>query len=235
MTKVSIHQPEMFPYFGFFKKIVDSDIFVILDSVSFKKNNFQNRNTFTLINGDKTWLTFPVLKMCSNKLIKDTRINTESWVKMKRTIEQNLKKSPHFDDLLELIEFIDENIDSNLSVFNTRVIKYVLRKVNCSTKVYLQSELEVSGVKSDLLLDICLYFNATHYLSGSGGKSYLNELIFMQNDITIEYMTRDSNLLPHFSLDIPLEYPSIIDVIGNIGWLGFMEYLYGSTKATTAH
>ena len=44
--KVAIHQPEHFPYMGFFEKMKSADLFVILDDVQYKKNNRQNRNKF---------------------------------------------------------------------------------------------------------------------------------------------------------------------------------------------
>ena len=39
--KVAIHQPEHFPYMGFFEKMSVADVFVILDDVQYKKNNFE--------------------------------------------------------------------------------------------------------------------------------------------------------------------------------------------------
>ena len=41
---VTIHQPEHFPYGGFFQKMAASDLFIILDNVNYRKNYYQNRN-----------------------------------------------------------------------------------------------------------------------------------------------------------------------------------------------
>ena len=49
--KVTIHQPEHFPYMGFFEKMAMADLFVVLDDVQYKKNNWQNRNKFLNKNG----------------------------------------------------------------------------------------------------------------------------------------------------------------------------------------
>ena len=53
--KVTIHQPEHFPYMGFFQKMEQSDLFVILDDVQFTKGNFQNRNKFVNKNNIEEW------------------------------------------------------------------------------------------------------------------------------------------------------------------------------------
>ena len=68
---VSIHQPEHFPYLGFFQKMNKADLFIILDNVKFKKNNFQNRNRFLNKSGNDEWFTVPVEKKANSKLIKD--------------------------------------------------------------------------------------------------------------------------------------------------------------------
>jgi len=59
---VSIHQPEHFPYLGFFQKMQKSDLFIILDDVKFKKNNFQNRNKLLTSDEREEWFTIPVEK-----------------------------------------------------------------------------------------------------------------------------------------------------------------------------
>ncbi|MCS7151846.1 MAG: WbqC family protein, partial [Endomicrobia bacterium] len=40
--KVAIHQPQYLPWSGYFNKILQCDIFVFLDDVQYKKNEWQN-------------------------------------------------------------------------------------------------------------------------------------------------------------------------------------------------
>ena len=56
---VSVHQPQFLPWLGYFDKIARSDCFVVLDTVQFKKNEFQNRNKILTPTGPQ-WLTVPV-------------------------------------------------------------------------------------------------------------------------------------------------------------------------------
>ncbi|MEW6675226.1 MAG: WbqC family protein, partial [Nitrospirota bacterium] len=58
MKIVSIHQPYFMPWLGYFDKIQRSDYFVFLDTVQFKKNEFQNRNRIRTSQGT-LWLTVP--------------------------------------------------------------------------------------------------------------------------------------------------------------------------------
>ena len=73
--KIAIHQPEHFPYMGFFMKMYQSDLFVILDDVQFTKGNFQHRNRFLNSNGKEEWFTIPLEKKPHHKLIKDIKTN----------------------------------------------------------------------------------------------------------------------------------------------------------------
>ena len=41
--KIAIHQPEHFPYMGFFQKMEKADMFIILDDVQYTKNNFHKQ------------------------------------------------------------------------------------------------------------------------------------------------------------------------------------------------
>ena len=56
---VAIHQPQYLPWLGYFDKIDKADIFVLLDDVQYKKNEWQNRNKILTATGWQ-WLTVPV-------------------------------------------------------------------------------------------------------------------------------------------------------------------------------
>lgn len=58
---IGIHQLNYLPYFGFFDKMMKSDIFVIYDDAQFEKGEFQHRNRIRIYHGWK-WLTVPVEK-----------------------------------------------------------------------------------------------------------------------------------------------------------------------------
>ena len=68
--KVTIHQPEHFPYMGFFQKVQSAELFVVLDNVNYRKNYFQNRNKIKNLNGDDEWITIPVEKKSHFKKYK---------------------------------------------------------------------------------------------------------------------------------------------------------------------
>ena len=87
--KVAIHQPQYLPWLGFFDKMDQADVFVLLDDVQYKKNEWQNRNK---IRTSETWqwLTVPIIGKFG-QMIKDVKINDlEPWrAKHIKAIEYN--------------------------------------------------------------------------------------------------------------------------------------------------
>ena len=74
---VSISQPTLFSWIGYFNIIKNSDIFVFLDTVKFKKQCWQNRNKLKMVSkaGDSFfWIKMPVKSSNSEILIKDVLI-----------------------------------------------------------------------------------------------------------------------------------------------------------------
>ena len=75
---VGIHQPEYIPWLGFFKKMMNSELFVLLDDVQFEKKSWQNRNRIRTKN-ETVFLSVPVHAHLDSKL-NDVKIdNTKNW------------------------------------------------------------------------------------------------------------------------------------------------------------
>jgi len=177
---VTIHQPEHFPYEGFFQKMRESDLFIVLDNVKFRKNYFQNRNKFLSKKGEEEWFGVAVPKNSNSLLINeitpvDDRIN--NW--KSKTIKQI---SNNFS-----IDITDVYDQEKLIEINMSSIVWCRNKLKIETPMLYASSLNVVGEKSDLLLNICKEVNATTYLSGPSGKDYLDQEIFRQNNIKVDF------------------------------------------------
>ncbi len=95
---VSVHQPQYLPWLGYFDKIERSDIFVFLDNVQFKKNEWQNRNKIKTSEGWQ-WLSVPVIHKFMQK-ISEVKINNTVWWGKKHlnALVTNYSKAPFFKD-----------------------------------------------------------------------------------------------------------------------------------------
>lgn len=167
--RVTIHQPEHFPYLGFFQKMQAADLFVILDDVQYTKNNFQNRNKFLNSNGVDEWFTVEVEPKANTKLINQVAVSSNP--KWKRVITNKLQTT--FKKDLSEIYKSDRLVDINLAS-----IEYCRQALDITTPMVLSSELNITSNSSQRLADICRALNATEYISGAGGRAYLKESLF---------------------------------------------------------
>jgi hypothetical protein len=219
MRTISIHQPAYFPWLGYFDKIIKSDIFVYLDTVQFEKNSFINRNKIRTIDGKTIWLTIPLLmKGHTDKVIKEMKIdNTQNWKKKHiKSIEQNYKKTPFFDEYFIDIRDIISTAKENFTIFTFNMLEYLLGIFEIKTKIIKASDYNVGSAKSELVLDICRLFKADTYISGILGKNYLNVDEFIKSGIKVifqnyehpRYIQTGTDFLPNLS---------IIDLLFNLG------------------
>ena len=176
--KIAIHQPEHFPYMGFFQKMEAADMFVILDDVQFTKGNFQHRNRLLNNMGKEEWFTIPLEKKPHHKKIKDIKTNdTTEW--RDKIVKQFLRNHTLISNLrYEILNLRDIYSSSNLIDINLASIDLCRKKLNIDTPLLLSSELNIKTKGSQKLSDICNRLKASEYISGQGAKEYLNESIF---------------------------------------------------------
>lgn len=168
-----------FPYMGFFQKMKLSNLFILLDDVQFSKNDkysFYNRNKFKNKSGVEEWFTVPVEKRANKKLIKDVLISEDfGWrKKLAKQMKQNFGNE--FLDIYDGEKIVDVNVKS---------IKYCMDKLNIDTKIIRSSDLNVGGVKSERLYNLCKNVGANEYISGPFGKYYLDKDLFTDVKVTI--------------------------------------------------
>lgn len=173
---VTIHQPEHLPWPGLLNKIMQADIFVLLDTVQYRKNYFQNRNKICTKDGI-IWLSLPIEKFSHSTLIKDIQINKHDkhFAKWLRIIEDAYRGFPFYDSLQPTIKVIHSNANNYLSDFNISIIKFMLDYLDIETECVLASDLCLpkASDSTDANLSICKILGADKYLSGPSGKDYL--------------------------------------------------------------
>jgi WbqC-like protein family len=220
---LSLHQPAYLPWLGYFEKIQRSDVFIYLDTVQLggKKDNFINRNKIKTPHGSQ-WLTIPVkAKLQANATILETEIDDEQpWrIKHLKSIELNYRKAPFFSEYFPRVEWLLSIPADNIAEFCWQHLKFWLAEFEVNTKVARLSDIGLTSKKSDLVLDICKYFSADHYLSGAMGREYLNEDDFSSAGISVEYQNFIHPTYPQKWGDFE-PYMCIIDYLMNCGSIG---------------
>ncbi|MFH1641227.1 MAG: WbqC family protein [Candidatus Omnitrophota bacterium] len=185
---LSVHQPQYIPWLGYFDKIAKSDTFVFLDQVQYKPREFQNRNKIRTQNG-WMWLSVPVVGGKGRQKICDCLIENESdWQEQHlRSLKTWYAKSGFFDAHLPFFQGLYSTDWARLMDLNIEVINYILGHLGIEKKIYLESGLNIQSAKTERIVDLCSKLGADTYLSGVGGKDYLEEEKFSDAGIHLVY------------------------------------------------
>ncbi len=162
---------------------------MLLDSVQFRKNYFQNRNRIRTSDG-WVWITVPVLTAGrASQGIAGVEINNAvDWRgKIRRSLSLHYGRAPHFAALQRpLFEILDRPWE-RLADLNIAVIAWLSEALGIRRRMVRSSEVGAVGAKSELLLDICRRIGASEYISGISGRTYLDESLFTGAGIVVQY------------------------------------------------
>lgn len=216
---IAIHQPNFFPWLGYFSKIKQADAFVFLDNVDISLHNSNAITHRTRINyfGKPMWLSVPMEKTETKKIQFLKIRENEPWrEKQTQIITQAYSNAPFFNEIFPIFKEWLNYDEKSLSKFNAYIIKEVSKFLAIKTEFYFASELGINENDSTLrLIEICKKLNGTIYLSGLGGKKYHNEALFAENQIEVKYTTFSPKEYDHHSVYI--QGLSVLDALLECG------------------
>lgn len=217
--RIAIIQSNYIPWKGYFDLIACADEFVLYDHVQYTKNDWRNRNKIKTRQGT-IWLTIPVLHKGSfGQSIEATRTASHRWRKKHwKSLEMNYHRAPYFNRYADVLKrlYLDEH-DRRLSDINYKFITAICKFLNINTKISFSRQYELPGGKSENLIAICRQLKANVYLSGPSAKGYLDEDLFGQSGISIQYANY-ANYKQYNQLHPPFEHGvSILDLLFSQG------------------
>jgi hypothetical protein len=191
---VVILQPSYIPWRGVFDQIQRADLFVFYDDVQYDKRGWRNRNQIKTPRG-KQWLTIPAYSRGAQtenipihqiRIVWDHPWNETHW----KAIQHSYGKSPYFDRYRTLLESFYQRQDELLADFTIDFTIALARELgNSHTRFMRSSEItDITGQKTDRLIQILKSVGATHYISGPSARDYIENEKFAQAGITLEYI-----------------------------------------------
>ena len=219
---ITIHQPEHLPWLGFFNKLSKAEIFVILDSVPYRKNYFQNRNKIIGSNGEQ-YIGIPTVNVGRIEgTIATTKIAIDGNAKWKtkylNTIRMSYGKHPYFNEVFPILETAIMMETDLLADINIAIFTSFAEKMGFSPKYVRSSTLDVSGAKSDLILDICKNLKADTYIAGPSGRDYLDMQSFRNAGIRVVFNDYKHPEYPQRKTETFVPYMSALDLLMNCGF-----------------
>jgi hypothetical protein len=165
---LTIHQPNFMPWYPFFQKMEQADIFIVLQHCQYEKNGYQNR-----FNINNKWCTMST-RRGKQPIIDKAYVNPiRDWQKIKTNL-------PQYQHVLELF---DSCISESLSATNIAIIQKIRDLLNINTRIVFDFQTELRA--TDRLVNLCNFYNAETYISGLSGKNYLELEKFKEKNINI--------------------------------------------------
>ncbi len=185
--RLAAHQPQYLPWLGYFDKMDRADLFVLLDTVQFKKNEWQNRNRIRTAGGWQ-WLTVPVHYRFPMTL-RQVRIDeTAPWRRKHReALRIQYARAPYREHALAALAPILSEPSDGLAGLNTRTVETLAALLGVRTPIRLASS--VPGLPEgadERLIALCRHFKCGTYLAGAGGGNYMDLEAYRKAGIRVE-------------------------------------------------
>lgn len=231
--RVAIHQPHYFPYPGFFHKVSLADAFVIMDDVQYDRG-FTNRNRILDVHGP-VWLTVPINK--SQKFMANVQVeinNSIPWGEDHwKKIQVSYANAKYFDLYGDYLEALYNKAWPTLFELDMATLKKTFEWLRIDVPIIRESELKIGSTGTQRLVDVCAAIGADTYVSGRGGKDYMDESLFKKNGLTLEYQVYSPSPYPQRSAGSFVPDLSIIDMLANLG-PGSMDFVTECARAIPA-
>lgn len=212
---LSIMQPYLFPYIGYFQLMQAADKFVVYDDVNFINRGWINRNRL-LINSREFLFSVPIKEASQFRKINELVIDdSQRWrEKLLKTIAQGYKKAPHFDHVFQVVsrivysptEKLNELLFSNLQEI-AAYLQLPIQLVETSA-IYQNHHLKAQ----ERILDICKKEEANRYVNAIGGQELYDKETFNSQGITLQFQQSHKVEYQQFGNDF-VPCLSIIDVL----------------------
>ncbi len=172
---LAVHQPQYLPWSGYLDKIDRADRFVLLDTVQFKKGEWQNRNRIKTAAGWQ-WLTVPILHD-HGQAIREVRIDParDTWGrKHQEALRTNYAATPYYDWVRAALDPVWEGKWEWLAPLNRATVEALTGLLGITTPICPASELgETPEQPDERLIELCRRLGADTYLAGAGGGAYM--------------------------------------------------------------
>lgn len=219
MKRVAVLQSNYLPWKGYFDIIAAVDEFIVYDCVQYTKNDWRNRNQIKTAQG-KTWLTVPVRQRSLEQTIEQTEVaDAGCFRKHWTSFRQSYARAPYIDYCREGLEPLFQELAGCrlLGEANVRAIRTICGMLGIDTVIRSARDYDLAGDRNERLVGLCRQSGASVYLSGAAARAYLDETLFSDAGISVEWMRYDGYPeygQPHPPFD---HHVSVLDLLAATG------------------
>ncbi|HEX2544602.1 MAG TPA: WbqC family protein [Ramlibacter sp.] len=221
MSRVAaIHQPNFFPWLGYFNKIARADVFVVLDDAQYQKtgSSWSNRVKL-LLAGEARWVTAPIQRPAHGV----QRLDQVEWAvqpwrdKLLKTVRLQYGRAPFFTETMDLLEPLVAHPDDRVAAYNLHAIKAIATALELEAEFVAASSYAVQASATQRLVELVRAAGCDSYLAGGGAGGYQDDALFSTAGLHLEYQGFAHPEYPQHGAKFFVPGMSIIDVLMNCG------------------
>jgi hypothetical protein len=185
----AIHQPNFFPWLGYFDKIRRADVFVVMDDVAAIKTGSWTNRVPLAIQGRAAFVGCPMRRWHGMQPICDVRINDDiPWRrKFIRTLEVHYGRARNFPRAMAFLTPLIEHKTDLIAEFNLNAIMAISRLFNIERRFVKQSAFCCAGKGTELLIAITKAVGCDAYMCGGGASGYQIDEMFPASGLGLVY------------------------------------------------
>ncbi len=231
---VGIHQPNLFPWLGYFNKIAKSNIFFFLDDVQIQKTGASYSNRVSIsVNGVESYITAPIRRKEGVWNVNQTYFVDRRWVNQTlKTLQAAYARAKHFKLERDFVFDLIAHETLNLADYNINFITSVANELGLRTRMLTSSDFSVAAVDpTERLIELIRFVKGKTYLSGKGAVAYQEEHKFRSCGIDLAYIDNSKLIYDQSGAPIFVRGLSVLDSIFHIGREATSELLLSGTTS----
>jgi hypothetical protein len=218
MRRLSVMQPYIFPYIGYFQLINATDMIIFYDDVTYIKGGWINRNRL-VFSGNDNYFSIPLLNSSSYRLIKDIELHPTQYFVWKKkffkSVQQNYSKAPYFKDIFNLIaECFDDEYGSisDLAINSVNLVfSYLDKKIEWAKSSEITPHTK-GFERADRIIQIAKELDCTVYINMIGGKGLYSKSYFKERGVDLRYIQPENITYRQFHNEF-IPWLSILDIL----------------------
>lgn len=217
----AVHQPNFFPWLGYFNKLATADVFIVLDDAQHTKTggNWSNRVRL-LIGAEARWVTAPIRRPTHGvvPLCEVEWAGGQPWrEKMVKSLETNYRRAAFYTEIMSLLVPLIRNPEQRLAAFNLHAIRSISAALGIHKEVILASALGVTASSNQRLIELTRSVDCDGYLAGGGADGYQDESAFARAGLQLKCQSFTHPVYPQAGSLGFVPGLSVIDALMHVG------------------
>lgn len=216
---VGVHQPNFFPWLGYFHKMRWSDTFVLLDDALIQNTRGTVTNRTSLASqGKEVVVTAPIDRKGGELRIDRVSFSAEHDFRPRLValLKQSYAKAAFMKELGETILGLVQNPSASVAEYNGNAIRVLAGLLGLEAKITTSSAFALETTSTARLVDLVEQVGGRTYLAGAGALDYQEDALFFARRINVWMRPYEPPTYPR-GKEASLAKLSILDALLHVG------------------